>query len=480
MVNKIYFNFDAIGSVFFPLIVDEALINAKDAGNVSKIIYCDGALRGCGINFFKSEIICAECRVNRNMIFNKHVKKENNIELIPISTLIDHFGQNISFELDDLSDLESVKKLEYRGINIGLGVVSTFVSVTRNIFPQNTKDLRNALTNLLKASTQIVDLMFKLSITNDFNEIIFCNGRTVTERPLFEFCRMKNVNFNVLELSNSSKYYTFRKLSYGSKMPHDILNNTKLMNDYWDYSDILTDSANEFFYRRRNGLYASDVVYTSGQIPGYNIDSLDETKRNIVVFSGSEDEYFSLGDKWESDKLFSSQLEAFIFIVESLKKHENFFVYIRLHPGLKNIKYSYVRDIANVLSVYKNCEVIEPESKVSSYALLDKCDKCICLGSTIGVEASFWGVPTISIYPSMYNYLDCVYFVDSKVSFLELITMELQPKSRIGALKYGAYFFSQRGDDFKYVNINFRSIKLFGRNWVLNKEYNFIDLILKI
>ena len=80
---------------------------------------------------------------------------------------------------------------------------------------------------------------------------------------------------------------------------------------------------------------------------------------------------------------------------------------------------------------------------LSSYSLMDVCEKVICFGSTMGVESCYWGKPSILIGHSTYENMDVCYVASSKEVLLSLIEKQLDPKDRIGALKY-SYFLLDR------------------------------------
>jgi hypothetical protein len=83
--------------------------------------------------------------------------------------------------------------------------------------------------------------------------------------------------------------------------------------------------------------------------------------------------------------------------------------------------------------------VIPPESIVSSYALMDACEKVITFGSTTGVEASYWGKPSILVGRAYYEMTGACYHVRDKEELVRDLNDHLEPKDKLGAIKYG-YF----------------------------------------
>lgn len=101
---------------------------------------------------------------------------------------------------------------------------------------------------------------------------------------------------------------------------------------------------------------------------------------------------------------------------------------------------------------YPNLTVIMPESLVSTYKLIDACEKVIAFGSSTGIESAYWNTPSILYGRGFYESLGSVY---TPASFGELIDLvddpDLPPLPLTGALKYGFYM-SVFGKKTEYFN----------------------------
>ena len=110
-----------------------------------------------------------------------------------------------------------------------------------------------------------------------------------------------------------------------------------------------------------------------------------------------------------------------------------------MHPNLRGLDNTQTKGVKELADKYKNLIVISPESDIDSYALLDKCDKVIVFGSTIGIEASFWNKPVILIGRAEYEDLNACYIPQDYSEIISLITDKLEPLPSVNALKYGFY-----------------------------------------
>jgi len=149
-----------------------------------------------------------------------------------------------------------------------------------------------------------------------------------------------------------------------------------------------------------------------------------------------------------------------------LSSFENIKIWIRIHPNLKAVRWNFIRRVYKLETLYKNVSVIYPDSNVSTYTLLDSCNTVVSFGSTIGIEASYWGKPSVLIGRSSYENLGSVYVPKSHSEVISLLKDEkLKPLPRDGAEKFGLhwikggvsikYFEGDRNNGFTFNKFNF-------------------------
>jgi hypothetical protein len=92
--------------------------------------------------------------------------------------------------------------------------------------------------------------------------------------------------------------------------------------------------------------------------------------------------------------------------------------------------------------------VVGPEERFDSYAMLDRAYVACSYGSTMGVEATYWGKPSLLTARSIYDRLGAAFNaagVDDIAAFLA--KPEVFPA--LGAVMYGA-FFARFGTAFRH------------------------------
>jgi hypothetical protein len=124
-------------------------------------------------------------------------------------------------------------------------------------------------------------------------------------------------------------------------------------------------------------------------------------KYSVAFFTSSQDEFLSLED-WQGFG-WSDQYEAF---VEFARKTKGPYA-LRIHPNFINKSFGHaLEETRRVFWMRKNVpelKVVWPTSPLSSYELIERAEKIVVHGSTIGLEASAQGKPVWNSGSSMYD-----------------------------------------------------------------------------
>lgn len=430
-------------------------------GHEVYVLFCGKSLDACFTNMNGDKKNCTFCTANYK--FYDKINISFKIRMISlkdyVTELISENSRNQKFLYKNISD---VKKIKYKNVNIGLACLSSYVSFTRNLNPLFDEKFMLYFDNLLRNSSLQVDIIE--TVIEKFNPdyIYGYNGRFLDSRPVWEVAKNKNIPFVLLEAQ-----YTFsfcNKIMFHNDTPHSIKSvNTNLIQKIWDTTDIdleeKKDLASQFYERRKNALPAGDKIYAKNQKIGLIPEDWDSTKKNIVIFTSSEDEFVSVGDEYDKYSMFSSQIEGIQEIVKHFLTDPQIRFYLRIHPNLMNVEYYYHKKLYELVK-YTNLKIIEPQSQISSYSLIDSSDIVIVFGSTIGIEATYWGKPTILLSGATYYYLDCCYIPASKNELFELIKSHLIPKDKLGAYKYGLTYHDSVGQTCDLIDCNWKTYSL--------------------
>lgn len=429
-MRHLYYFYSCFNPTFMGGLLDEAIELSKDKENEVLFVYCGGVSEMCQFNLGASASLCRYCSKCTKKVIESYGVKCESLKKYEISGKDD-----LNF---DYSNAEELRSIKYRNVNIGLGIISGYISATRNLTPLIDEESRKYFDAHLAQNVRMVDAIYNLIDKFNPDAFHFFNGRYEEVRPIWDICHTTGLKCYIYE--GTRKDGKWKKLIFEDHLPHDIKNGLRRRQYVWDHYNMSEEEkiafGKSFYERRRNGLYAGDKIYIKDQKKG-NIPPIDESRINIGIMNSSEDEFCAVGAEWDSLKFFPTQYEGIVFMLEHADPKVYF--YLRIHPNLKNIKYKYYTDLLTLGEKYLNITVIPADSDVSTYDLLDHMDKIVCFGSTMGMESSYWKVPTINLGPAMYSYDDICYEPNDNDDLLRLLVTPLEAKFNDNLYKYGAY-----------------------------------------
>jgi hypothetical protein len=466
-----YFSWQ-LNPVHFGVVIEklESVIAAQKGKGKIYFLYCDGPFKPCYTNRLADPSICTLCRFDTNVALSKFSKE---IEVIKLSEYTDAQRPKLKFDYNSVND---IKQIVYKDVNIGYGALSSYISFTRNLEPVMDTEFRDYFDSMLQSQAVLSDAVLQIIAEKNINQSYFFNGRTADTRPLYDICKTRNIPFLSLEFVKKNEQEYFINEFYNC-LPHDIDFNHARNLDLWettpDSFDEKIKKGSSFYENRKNGVVGSafeGVNHTLSQDKQRLPDNWDPSKNNIGIFISSEDEFAAIGDIFEKFAVFPTQEDGINAILEKFGNRPDYHFYIRVHPNLKKVSYSYVTRLQNFQDRFTNVTVIEPKSKISTYALVDSCKTTVAFGSAVGIEATYWGKPSIILAASWYYHLDVGYRPANKEELWALLEQDLTPKSKIDAIKYGYYLLNYE----KYMRTNSFNpfpIKVFGKNVGLGHKH---------
>ena len=342
------------------------------------------------------------------------------------------------------NDLHDLMNYHYKDFEAGLAVASSLVSQVRNSNP-DLNNYSNQIHLMLESAIQVFDFTKEI-IEHEKPDVVYTfNGRLCNSRAVFSAAKASKVEVRLHETGSSKDRYTAYPF-----LPHDQHNVQRSMKDLWSVldNDLCNKVAHEFFTNRRSGNILYGTVFTDKQKLGCT-PKFKKEKRVITYFSSSDDEFVAVGDvyKWVGWK---SQLEAVKDLIAICLNIGNIDLYIRLHPHLAKKSFDDQKRWLTLKEI-PNVTLISFDSEVDTYAMIDNSDIVVSAGSTVGIEAVYWGKVSISLGPSFYSELGATYNPVSRAELTQYLLAEDLTADRSKALPYG-YYMSTFGTTFKYYN----------------------------
>jgi hypothetical protein len=395
--------------------------NLIKAGNDVTILKCAGNQDACHYNPLGAPATCRKCKKRARKGLEKLT---GNYQLIETES-----SNTPSFSYRSMEELKAITHL---GTNVGFSALSTYASLTRSaIIDFDNKKTRLVIDRYLHTACVVAETTQNLQSKFDFDRFVLFNARFNTYRSFFDTAMNQSIPVDVLELNFNRE----NAMIFKNAMPHDLSSNAEHIKSLFERTGLerAQETGETFFKNRAQSLFSNEASYTKNQ----NVELMplgwDENNKNIVIFNSSEDEFMAVGGEWEQDKLFPTQYDGLKFISEYAKSSNAHF-YVRVHPNLAGTQQSYL-DLLSSLN-HSKFVVIPAESKISTYSLLFKCDKVITFGSSIGVEATYWGKPSILLGTCFYKHLDIAYMPETTDRLIELLDGELQPiDNKLGCIK---------------------------------------------
>jgi hypothetical protein len=342
-----------------------------------------------------------------------------------------------AFVQESPGNLEDLRKYSYKGANLGLGIVSSLISKTKN-YSCNPKNYPELVNSYLESSAFVFEITNLIINNYKPKKIISFNGRFACAKAIFESASILEVPVQYHERGATvDKYEIF------DKQPHNlpyIRNKTRL---FWETSTLSLEdkvsTAKKYFESRRQGDGIGWISFVDSQTKGLVPSSTEN--RKIVYFSSSDDEYAAVEKKYLDSLrslLFKDQRQAIEALIDWVSNQEKTNLIIRVHPHLMK-KSPEDRKWWTSLNG-NNVSLIPPESSIDSYALIDWSDLVVTYRSTTGIEATYWGKPSISVGPAHYSGFGCVYEPESIQDLFHLLGKpDLQQLNQETCFIYGFY-----------------------------------------
>ncbi len=438
-MNIVIFAAYAINTPHFETELEIAHKHADQGDNVT-LLTCGSELEACDPNPNHDAPRCAKCMGRRDA----------GLKLLPSSIRVEPFyrlSDEDHRELDRLptqfESHEDLQRLQLGRFDLGFAVLSSLISTLRD--PEvDLKAHASLVRRLLRASWTVHRSMCRYLDTHTVDRVYLFNGRFATMRAVVRACEEKAVD-----------YYThdraFDLTRYGllqNTMIHDIDAMNRLIWETWEAAEGDPDreaKASRWYEARDRGEIDEGFVreQRSGRLP----KDWDSDRRNITIFVSSEDEFASVSDEWHNP-IYSSQIEGLRAIIASLQADpDNMHLYVRTHPNLAVVDNIQTREIVRLKAPFVT--VIPPADPVDTYELMRSSVSVLTFGSTTGIEAVYWGVPSILAGKSYYRDYGVTYNPSTHDELIGLLRTDLQPHPKEPALAY-AYFWSTFGTPFEH------------------------------
>lgn len=418
-----------------------------DRGDHVQWVACWGELANCDFNPVRDPDRCRACIGRREMglaqlsprIDRKAVTAFSNSSRLP-DRVACFAGSKGSLErrvenwLKDFScdSVEQLTEVRVDNFDVGYAVLSSLVSHCRDPQPDLGHHRELMLDFFRSALMAYWGARAALQQLRPDRCYVF-NGRFAAMRGVFRAAQEEGVDCFLHERGCDLAHFSLRK----NHLPHDIEATEQWIRATWDQAegDLLREElAGRWYQQRVAGVERNWHSFTRGQQPGLLPPNWDAHCRNVTIFNSSDDEFVAIGDHWRNT-LYPDQVAGVARLAQDLLSIPDLRIYLRMHPNLATVDNSRTRQWMEL--DFPNLTIIPASAAVDSYALMRSSDGVASFGSTAGIEAVFWGRPSLLLGPCFYRNLPGPYVPASHAETIRLLASSLPPQDRLGALMYG-------------------------------------------
>jgi hypothetical protein len=408
----------------------ELIRKHEKSGDTIRVLQCTGNLGNCFWNQAKNKFVCAMCRSKFKHGWGVlNAGKEVELKRFPLNKLM---HSDLPLDFNSVDDL---KRYRYDNENIGFGVASRLISEFRD-HRFDTVMHRRQVFRELNTSIQVYE-----TLKHEFKEfkpdrVYIFNGRITTQLPAVLLCKRMDIEYFSYEVAYTPNSYLLRKNST-SHSRHAM---REEIDKLWAVGGPEREKTSRYFFQQRRAGVDHDKIssFTKYQVKNLLPNGFNKDKKNIAIFNSTIDEYAAI-EGWENPLYEPDETAGICRILEAFESDARYMFYLRVHPHMKEVPNttSQLRDIHELSSRFCNLHVIWPADIVDSYELMDACEKVITFGSTIGIEAAYWGKPSILAGYAVYENFDCIYVPKTHDELVTLLRENIGPRPAYSALKYG-------------------------------------------
>jgi hypothetical protein len=403
---------------------------------------------GCYVHNLKN---CKYCLKQKNYIIESLFK--NKIQLVDLRLT------NKKFNYPNFKNTNQLLEYKYDEMPIGELVMSTVTDHSRQIV-NDIEKVKNFTNTLLNNGIELYLKTKKFINENEIKKVYVWNGRRSTEGPVIYAAKKNNIEFNTYITGGDPKSYMLQP----TLTTHDLEYNKKRAEKF--YNDYYLNEKKKLFYIDLAKSFFDYMRYGGKKVFGYpyykdlfddkvKIDTRKNNKKILTIFTSSYYEFFALGKDFRvKNNQDINHYKNILEILNSKKIVDNFDVRVRWHPNLSTAGEDELKDINKIIYETKNNIIhYSQNNKINSYKLLEQSDLVLSFGSTIGIEATYYGKPSILWGVAYYEDSGGVYDISSLNELENLLTKNLKSKPYETSLKF-AFHEKMRGE-FLYKHVYF-------------------------
>lgn len=338
---------------------------------------------------------------------------------------------DVSIIDDDLPRLphnyDELRSYERYGAKIGLAVLSSVASLTTIEHAVSLNEYGRALKSAWRSAHRSARIG-QVVRTLGYDKVFIFNGRHCYSRP---FCDIMEVEAEVIRYEQGSAGNRYISASTPIHKPETT---TNLIHSH-AFDRI---AAQHFFEERLARSPRTEVqLFTDQQRPGLVPQDM-EPGSAVSFFTSSADEMCAIVGSPALGE-FGSQYAVALALAD-ICNARGYQLFVRLHPHLRFKNRAWEREWDFDELKRRGATIIAPGDPIDSYEIVRSSKLVITAGSTIGVEATYLGVPNAVVGRTVSGCLGACSVANSRQELAKFVgSPSLPPHARERALWFGSY-----------------------------------------
>lgn len=421
----------------------ELILRHVKLGDQVFVLSCNGALYSCPANPFHDLSLCTRCK--RQTSYSIHSLLKDQVKDIRLPDDRPHI------KVPAFDSLEDLGAFTQEDVPFGEMSVSQLVDENKDSYI-DIADFRGRAEALIQSSMFLYFETQKIIRENLIDKVYAWNGRRSSDGPVLYAAKNLGVDYNCYISGGKRNHFISRKML----KHHSIEDNKRILQEL--YNTTLAQSGYELIEKDADTFF-QEMRFGGGKYPGFihfakNFSNNRLTEPNsekipLAIFTSSFWEFFAMKDYLHRYPPYKNHHNALSLVLNDPVVRGLSRVVVRWHPHLAECGTSERKKIDELIANSPpNVMHILPEDNLNSYSLIDAADKVVSFGSTVGVEASYYGKPSILLGRSIYEDSGAVYVPKDHDEAMQLISAPLEPLPKLGAVKYGFWFKNMGNEEF--------------------------------
>lgn len=432
----------------------EIALKRRERGDSVFFYQCRGELLGCPANPYREEAKCLNCIDQSSYVIEK---------FLPFADVVTFDRWEEQKLPETISEFAPKSKDELESIDLGGfpigGLVASQVAddLSDGLFEPNSLSTRIAA--LMDSAYRLFGSAKHLLTTKRIDVAYVWNGRRASDGPVVYASKESGLEYRTFISGPALGTYIEPESISVQAMDFQksgLLGLKKRATENLRFRDSMTENANAFFRNQKSGNNQGLGLYNFGE----NLSSVFSPlsiKPVLSIFPSCGWE--KVGQQEFENGVYDSEYQGLESLLGNAAITSEFEVVVRWHPNLQNVQ---GREKIRIEAIQKNFEksirFISPASSTSTYSLIEESELVLTFGSTVGVEACYYGKPSICVGPAVYDCLEVAYFPKTPDELEDLILNWRRCKvgNFTDALVFGAFMKDLGSVEFEFLKLSNR------------------------